>query len=207
MKSASLLAALGLVMLGSLATTASAQINVYAGYLNNVTGQPDPAVTPNPFNPDANTILISSGPVDSPHDTGVIRFQNLCDMPVSIDPGLNVVTSGATFQLWDGGLPVVLAPGQNLVLAETVNYNFDASDAGLGIDPIVSGSVDGTAFSFTDKARILLGHEDVTNTPETTPYGLLGTIPCAAVPEPGALAFVGAGMGSLLAAWRSRRRK
>jgi hypothetical protein len=207
MKSVSLLVALGLVMLSSFTATASAQVNVYAGYLNNVTGQPDPAVTPNPFDPDANTTLISSGPVDSPHDTGVIRFENLCDMPVSIDPGLNVVTQGANFQLWDGSLPFVLAPGQNLVLAETVNYNFDSSDFGLAIDPVVSGSMDGVAFSFTDTARILLGHEEIANTPETTPYGLLGTIPCAAVPEPGALAFVGAGMGSLLAAWRSRRRK
>src|SRR5262249_46477181 len=176
MKLVSRLTLLALLVLGALPQAAPADVNVYVGYLNNLSGPPDPAVIPTPFDPSANTILISSGDTTTPHDTGVIRFENLCSVPVTIDPGVTAVTQGATFQIWDGSLPVVLAPGQNLVLAETANFNFDSSDFGLGSNPVVSGSVDGMAFSFEDTNRILLGHEEAGNTPETTPYGLLGQI-------------------------------
>jgi hypothetical protein len=123
-------------------------------------------------------ILISSGGVDTLHDTGVLRFENRTDGPVIIDPGLQVTTEQGVFQLWDSFLPITLAPGQNLILAETENFNFDTSDSGLGSDPVVSGSVNGRAFSFTDTARVLLGREEAgaNNVNETTPYQILGRI-------------------------------
>ena len=71
---------------------AAPEVIVYVGYLDNYRGNPNPAETPMPFDPDANTILISSGGVDTLHDTGVIRFENRTDGPVSIDPGLQVTT-------------------------------------------------------------------------------------------------------------------
>jgi len=133
---------------------------------------------PTPFDPDAQTILISTGGVATPHDTGVIRFENRTEVPVIIDPGLQVTTEQGVFRLWDSFLPITLAPGQNLVLAETENFNFDTSDFGLAIDPVVSGSVNGRAFSFTDTARVLLGREDAGSRGlnETTPYQVLGRI-------------------------------
>src|SRR5262245_16335639 len=110
------LAVLALLLLAGFAQTASADVIVYAGYLNNITGQPSAANTPTPFNSSGTTTLISSGNVTSPHDTGVIRFQNIGSSAVTIDPGLKVQTQGATFQIWDGSLPFVLAPGNDLVL-------------------------------------------------------------------------------------------
>ena len=150
---------------------------MHVGYLNNLSGPPNPADTPTPFDPDATTtLLISSGGVSTRHDTGVIRFENRTSVTVSIDPGLRITTEQGVFQIWDKFLPIILAPGQNLVLAETENFNFDTSNSGLGSDPLVTGSVNSQAFSFTDSARVLLGHEDAVNTPETTPYEELGRI-------------------------------
>ena len=167
-----------IAVLQGIALTSKADVVVSAGYLNNLSGAPNPADVPDPFDPSPSTILIASGGVNAPHDTGVLLFQNQCPIPVTIDQGISVTTQGAVFQIWDGSLPIVLAPGQNLVLAETANFNFDPSDFGLGINPVVAGSVDGNAFSFTDTGRILLGHEEAGNTAETTPYGVIGRIEC-----------------------------
>jgi hypothetical protein len=164
----------------ALATLVSvvSEVIVYVGYLDNYRGDRNPAETPTPFDPDAVTILISTGGVDTQHDTGVIRFENRTDGPVIIDPGLQVTTEQGVFQLWDSFLPIILTPDQNLVLAETENFNFDTSDSGLGSDPVVSGSVNGRAFAFTDTARVLLGREEAGahNVNETTPYQVLGRI-------------------------------
>jgi hypothetical protein len=96
----------------------------------------------------------------------------------SINPGLQVTTEHGVSQLWDSFLPITLVPGENLVLAETANFNFGTSGFGLAIDPVVSGSVDGQAFAFTDTARVLLGREDGSARAlnETTSYQVLGRI-------------------------------
>jgi hypothetical protein len=195
----------GLLLLGGLAPTAAADVIVSAGYLNNQTGPPIPANIPNPFNSSATNTLISSGGVTTSHDTGVLLFQNTGSTAVTIDPGVKVVTQGANFEIWNGSLPFTLGPGDSLVLAETANFNFDSSDTGLGIDPIVSGSINGKPFSFVDTSRTLLGHEEVANTPETTPYHLLGTV-AVLVPEPGTLALFGAGVvGLAVFGWKRRK--
>jgi subtilisin family serine protease len=157
--------------------SAAPEVIVYVGYLDNVQGTQNPVDIPTPFDPDE-TILISTGGVSTPHDTGVIRFENRTEVPVVIDPGLQVTTEHGVFQLWDSFLPVTLAPGQNLVLAETANFTFDTSGFGLAIDPVVSGSVNGQAFAFTDTARVLLGREDgsARDLNKTTPYQILGRI-------------------------------
>jgi subtilisin family serine protease len=158
--------------------SAAPEVIVYVGYLDNVEGTQNPVDIPTPFDPDARTILISTGGVSTPHDTGVIRFENRTGGHVIIDPGLQVTFEHGGFQLWDSFLPITLAPGQNLVLAETADFNFDTSGFGLAIDPVVSGSVNGQAFAFTDTARVLLGREDgsARDLNETTPYQVLGRI-------------------------------
>src|SRR5262245_54418104 len=98
------------------ACAATADVQVFAGYFYNLSGPPNPADVPDPFDSSATTTLIASGSLATPHDTGVLRFYNDGLNPVSINPGLNVVTQGAVFQIWDGFLPFLLGPGQNLVL-------------------------------------------------------------------------------------------
>ena len=140
----------------------------YVGYLDNEHGRPNPADAPTPFDPAANTILISTGESYTPHDTGVIRFENRTEGPVTIDRGLRVTTAGGVgdcpaipcvLQLWDSVLPITLAPGQNLVLAETVNFNFDTSDFGLALDPVVSGQCERQSIYVYRHCRVLLGRE------------------------------------------------
>src|SRR5262249_2208615 len=63
---------------------------VHVGYLNNLSGPPNPADIPIPFDSYATTMLISSGGVDTRHDTGVIRFENRTSSRVTIDRGLKV---------------------------------------------------------------------------------------------------------------------
>ena len=154
---------------------------VHVGYLNNLSGPPNPADIPTPFDSDATNMLISTGGVATPHDTGVLRFENRTSGSVIIEPGLRVTQVGfPPIQIWDKFLPITLAPGQNLVLAETEKpENFDTSDYGAqssGSDYVVTGSVNGRTFSFTDTARALHGREDVGGSNETTPYKILGRI-------------------------------
>jgi hypothetical protein len=149
---------------------------LYGGYLDNEHGSRNLAETPRPFDPDAQTILISTGGVETTHDTGVIRFENRTEAPVVIDPGLRITIGKTVFHLWDSFLPITLAPGQNLVLAETAIFNFDTSDFRLTRDPVVRGSMNGRKFSFTDTARVLLGREEAgaKGVNETTRYMVLG---------------------------------
>jgi hypothetical protein len=204
------LALVGVLLIGGSAPRAAADVIVSAGYLNNQGGPPNPADVPNPFNSSATTTLISSGGVSASHDTGVLLFQNTGSTAVVINPGVKVQTQGGTFELWDGSLPFTLGPGKNLVLAETANFDFDLSDSGLTLDPLVSGSVNGVPFAFTDTARTLLGRDDIHESQETSPYHQLGTIAIGIaadpVPEPGTLALFGAGLGGLLLVAARRRR-
>jgi hypothetical protein len=178
---------LGVFLAAGFIHSASAQqdpfkVSVWVGYLNNLTGQPDqnPLVTP-PMQ-DLNTTLISSGPATTPHDTGLVRFDNDGIFPVAIDQ-VTVKTERGVFRIWDNQLPVRVEPGKSVVLGETENFNFDSSDFGLGSDPVVSGTVltlsslaDDKQFTFTDTRRVLLGHNDITNTFETTPFTFLGDV-------------------------------
>src|SRR5262245_24685884 len=101
-----------LAALQALSLRGAADLVVKAGYLNNLSGAPNPADVPDPF--DAATFLISSGGVATTHDTGILLFQNECSIPMTVDKGVNVTTQGALFQIWDASLPIVLLPGQSL---------------------------------------------------------------------------------------------
>jgi hypothetical protein len=133
-------------------------------------GTVTPANIPTPFDAGATTILVSSGGAATAHDTAVIRFENVGASAVTIGAGINASTGATTFRLWDGSLPLVLQPGQNLVLAETDNalQNFDISELAAGAaNAVVAGTISGVAFSFTDSGRILFGDEDIGGAPET----------------------------------------
>jgi hypothetical protein len=154
------------------------RVIVYVGYLDNEHGTPSQADIPTPFDPDSDTFLVSTGGSTATHDTGVIRFLNRTRAPITIDPGMTVTIGATTFKIWDQFLPITLDPNKNLVLAETgqpTGFNFDSSDVGRSADPIVSGSINGQRFSYTDVGRVLLGREDGAGRGEneTTPYQML----------------------------------
>lgn len=196
--------AVGMGVGASFVSSAQADLNIYVGYLNNLSGAPDPEDIPTPFDPDATTTLVSSGDSTTPHDTGVLRFENDCPLDVTVDFAAVVLASfdGSAVTVTtlnlssEWGLSRTVAPGENLVLAETVNFNFDTSDFGLFLDPVVILKIDGIQHVFVDTDRVLLGHEEIGNTPETTPYHLLGSVAC--IPEPASLAFLGLGLVSLV---------
>ena len=193
----------------ALPASAASVVNVYVGYLNNLSGPPTPSDIPTPFDSSATTTLISSGGVGSPHDTGVIRFENTSASSVTIGPFVAAVvysTPGPViYQPWGFLAPFVLAPGQNLVLAETANFNFDSSDfPPFSAVAQVFGSVNGQAFGFNDVHRVLYGHEDTNGPGETTPYDLIGSVPVAAVPIPSAAFLLGGALAGMAAVSRRR---
>ena len=179
-----LLAAVALAAVIALPASAASVVNVYVGYLNNIGGSPNPADIPTPFDPSLTTTLISSGDSTTSHDTGVIRFENMSSVSVTIGPFVAAFVGNTLYQPWGLLAPLILAPGQNLVLAETTNFNFDSSDPVLAANPMVFGAVNNMAFGFTDVRRVLYGHEDAGNSTETTPYNLIGSV--QVVPVPGA---------------------
>lgn len=215
-------ASLGLLLALVVATTASADVNVYLGYLNTgnrdpVTGQfpVNPANVPFPFDNSATNTMMSLWGSNFPHDTGVMMFQNTGANPVTLDPGLNVQVQNMNFQVWDSplppeynaylasinfppepSLPFVLDAGKTLVVAETWNFNFESAFHGLGINPVINGSINGVPFSIEDTQRVLLGHEAANGLKDhtmTTPFQFAGTIPVGSppqnscVPEPSSL--------------------
>jgi hypothetical protein len=59
------------------------------------------------------------------------------------------VTIGATvFNLWGGGLPIDLAPGGSVTLAQTSDFNFDTSDLLSNVNPVINVN-GGTLFTDT----------------------------------------------------------
>ena len=189
----------------ALPASAASVVNVSVGYLNNLTGAPNPADIPTPFDPSATTTLISSGGSTTNHDTGVIRFENLSSVSVTIGPFVAAFVGNTLYNPWGLLAPFVLAPGANLVLAETANYNFDSSDPLVPGVPMVFGAINGSAFGFNDVHRVLYGHEDALGSLETTPYSLIGSVQVAAVPVPGAVLLFGSALAGLAAVGRRRR--
>lgn len=198
-KTSQLLAAATLAALTAMPAAAASVVNVYVGYLNNLGGSIDPSQMPTPFDADASTTLISSGDSSTPHDTGIIRFENLSNQSVTIGPFVAAFAGSTLYNPWGVLAPFVLAPGQNLVLAETSNYNFDSSDyPPFPSNPQVFASINGHAYGFDDVHRVLFGHEDALNSPETTPYDLIGAVPVP-VPVPGALLLFGPALAGVAA--------
>jgi len=113
-------------------------------------------------------------------------FTNRGKLPVDIWlHGLTVQTEQGLFSPpWEdvyGQSTFRLYPDANLVLAETENFNFDTSDGGLGIDPVVSVRIStdlsGTQdFSVTDSKRVLLGNEEKIGPGESSHYVFLDVL-------------------------------
>ena len=121
---------------------------------------------------------------------------------MTIGPFVAAFVGNTLYQPWGLLAPFVLAPGQNLVLAETANFNFDSSEPVLAAVPMVFGAINGSAFAFNDVHRVLYGHEDAVDFPETTPYNLIGSV--QVVPVPGAALLFGSALAGFAAIGRRR---
>ena len=127
----------------------------------------------------------------------------MSSVSVTIGPFVAAFVGNTLYQPWGLLAPLILAPGQNLVLAETTNFNFDSSDPVLAANPMVFGAVNNMAFGFTDVRRVLYGHEDAGNSTETTPYNLIGSV--QVVPVPGVRNYRGGSGAALRNRARGRR--
>ena len=184
-------------------TVVSSAVNVYVGYFNNIGGEPSAADIPTPFDNDATTTLLGLGPSSADNDTGVIRFENTSSQNVTIGRFLLAVAGDVAYQPWGQLDPFVLAPGHNLVLSASFNYNFDSSDSITSEVPHVFGTINGRGFAFDDNGRVLYGREDAVNALETTPYSLIGSVQVP-VPVPGAALLFGSALAGFAAIGRRR---
>ena len=183
------------------AGTACADVVVSVGYYNNLSGNPGGA-DPQGVLTSANTTFIGHGLATSTsYDSGLIGFLNTGSSAVTI-ASVTATGPGGPFSLWNASLPFVLQPGKTLVLGETIFANFDTSDNGLTPKFIITGTVNGAAFSFTDSTGALFGNNAV-NSPETTPFTTIGV---AAIPEPASITIFGLmAAGGAFYGWRRRK--
>jgi hypothetical protein len=132
------------------------QVDVYVGYLNNISGPPSSENTPIPFAKSSSNTLLAPDQIASLnalHDTGVIMFMNsggrfvdinlesVCAIvlrngnQVCLAPPING-TTGPTWSQINGSSSFRLEQGNSLVLAETGNtlsgqqqdFDFDTSN-------------------------------------------------------------------------------
>lgn len=110
-----------LVVLGLLAVPAFADsYTVYVGYADDLRAS---GFFPSPWFGAPNTIFI--GQPSGGIDTGAIRIVNTGATVLTINSIDYHQSSGANYNLWP---PSVLLPGQQLIVDEIFNYNFDSSD-------------------------------------------------------------------------------
>ena len=169
------LAALSLLMAGSLASAGT--VSVYVGYADNL--RPNPFF-PNPWNGSPNTIFQGSTTPGTTFDAGAILIQNNSGGPINVnDVFVSGFDNGATFDLW--GTPGMLPDNTYMILTQT-NTNssqFDSSDDLIGFsypdsgpngspggsgftpshpytgDPQVKITINGVATTFADTGHVL----------------------------------------------------
>lgn len=201
-----LLAAAALAVVTALPASAASVVNVYFGYFNNFNGSvPSPADIPTPFDTDATTTLIGLGTTSPNNDTGVIRFENASNLAVTIGPFVGVFVNSQMLSPWGLLGPFLLAPGHNLVLSASADFNFDTSEFVGQPFAQVFASINGRAEGFNDEHFVLFGHNDAVDAAETTPYELIRSVQVpSAVPVPGAVLLFGSALAGLVAVGRRR---
>ena len=178
-------------------------ISVFVGYADDLRASP---FFPAPWfgSPGVIGIGMASGV-----DSGAIRIDNTGTTGISIGDISVTINGTAMGDIWSASLPVSLAPGQSLIVDQTVQYNFDTSDIhpivacctvvppGTTPFPTVSITVDGTTTVFNDTGHVLdtggfdfasIGNESFQWRPIGTVGGQAGT------PEPSSMVLLASGL-------------
>jgi len=132
-------------------------MKVYVGYADGL--RTDPTI-PSPWEGDDGVIFRGGGTI---FDAGAIRIANPSARPLSIDD-VSVAIGSATYDPW-GPYPIVVPGKGSLILTQTVEFDFDTSEAGgaatcdpSGVIPvihIVVGSRHAKTRTFLDKHQVL----------------------------------------------------
>ena len=178
------------------------------------------AFFPDPWEGSSNTIFWGRVAASGEYDAGAIQIINTGVNPLVLSSALvDHFTDGTTYHIWDGqiGAGFAVPVGQRLILTQNNGTeNFDTSDNGPALPPGDSATphvkltLDGTFYDLVDTGQVLnTSGFDFANTGQNESFGWrpIGTFggQRGDTPEPGTLAFLGA--GSLVGTLFLRRRR
>jgi hypothetical protein len=156
------------------ASAASGSVNVFVGYADTLRAPSSQFPTPWDGSPGV-TFLGCSPSASCVFDGGAVRVSNNTTATVHVDD-VKVHVDTCTYDLWGASMPVTLAPGHDLIVAQTVsgpangctsNGTMDTSDVGPGgakwdgvcrpdgIIPTVDVTVDGVTNAHADTGQVL----------------------------------------------------
>ena len=118
---------------------------------------------PSPWDGGAGVTFL--GAPDGGYDSGAIRVINTSGASISLQD-VKVYNFGdgiTSYQIWGTSLPVSIAPGDSVILAQNSGENFDSSDNSNGgtpgspstAIPKVDITVDGTTTTYSDSGHVL----------------------------------------------------
>jgi hypothetical protein len=132
-------------------------MKVYVGYADGLRGDP---TIPSPWDGDRGVLFVGGGTV---FDAGAIRIVNPSAQPLTIG-GVSVDIGSVHYDVW-GPYPIVVPGKGSAILTQTVEFDFDTSEAGgepfcepTGVVPVIHilvGSRHPKDRTFLDKGQVL----------------------------------------------------
>ncbi len=165
---------LSLTMSVASAESTTCKLCVYVGYADGL--RPAGSIFPFPWKGSPGVTFIGGGTFDS----GALRLDNETDTPTTLE-SVTVDIGANHFDIWPHNLSV--PPHEELILAQTEQYNFDTSDfsgsgcgSNNGVKPTVTVVSGGKPTVFTDSNQVLntKGYDLACEGNESTSWQLVG---------------------------------